>query len=384
MRRTDIDGLRIVICASILLEHALLIFAAEPRYHVKSVEASLVASVFLEFFRATTMPLFFAIAGWSAVVSLRRRSPGAFMLERTLRLLVPLVVGIAVFGSIIKYIELSHGRDMGFHGFRLVDELRIGFFDFFPRNLKYLKLNTWSHLWFLAYLFLISVLLLPLLVRLARSTPRANVPVALVVYLPALPMIALLIAFNGYWPYLPNLLTDWNNFAYYALCFAIGAGIAAWPGFEMQLQAEAPRLLVLALLAFAGLVLSWRILGWTPVCRTDRMGEYRREPWLCIPHQADRNADAHLSQRGDHAGLHRAPCPIAVARYRGAIAGDAGMAQGRPDLVGSGHGFAGGLSLAHQAMAPDAGAHGHDRPSPEHKARIAAADCLTRWGAHVV
>jgi glucan biosynthesis protein C len=263
MRRTDIDGLRILICAGILLAHALLIFAAEPRYHVKSVEASLVASVFFEFFRVTTTPLFFTIAGWSAVGSLRRRSPGRFALERILRLLVPLIVGIALFGSIIKYIELSYGRDIGFDGFRLVDDLRINFFDFLPRSLTRMKLLTWSHLWFLAYLFLISVLLLPVLVRLARGAPRANVPAAFVAYLPALPMMALLIAFKGYWPFLPNLITDWNNFAYYALCFAIGAGIAAWPGFEMRLQAEAPRLLVLTLLAFAGLVLS----GESPVGR---------------------------------------------------------------------------------------------------------------------
>ena len=38
---------------------------------------------------------------------------------------------------------------------------------------------------------------------------------------------ALLMAFNGYWPFLPTLVTDWANFAYFALCFSIGAGIAA-------------------------------------------------------------------------------------------------------------------------------------------------------------
>lgn len=255
MRRTDIDGLRILICACIILQHALHIFAAEPRYHLKSVEPSLTASVVFEFFRATTMPAFFVIAGWSAVASLRRRSPGRFVLERTLRLLVPLVTGIVLFGAIIKYIELSHGRDLGLHGFRLVDVLQVGFLEFFPRYLKDVNLLTWSHLWFLAYLFLISVLLLPLLVRLARSAPRAAVPAAYAVYLPALPMAALLVAFNGYWPYFPNLVTDWNNFGYYALCVAIGAGIAAWPGFEVRLRMEAPRLLALTGIAFAGLVL---------------------------------------------------------------------------------------------------------------------------------
>ena len=35
-RRTDLDLLRIVLCASVIIQHAVLIFANEPRYHVKS------------------------------------------------------------------------------------------------------------------------------------------------------------------------------------------------------------------------------------------------------------------------------------------------------------------------------------------------------------
>jgi peptidoglycan/LPS O-acetylase OafA/YrhL len=255
MRRTDIDGLRILICASIILAHVLLIFAVEPRYHIKSAAPSLAASMLYEFIRATSMAVFFTLAGWSAVASLRSRSPGRFVRERVTRLLVPLVTGMVLFGSVIKYIELSHGRDLGFHGFRLVEPLQLGFFDFFPRNMKQMKLLTWSHLWFLAYLFLISIALLPLLTRLARMAPSAAVPTAYAAYLPALPMAALLVAFNGYWPFMPNLLTDWTNFAYFALCFVIGSGMAVWPGFETRLRAEAPRLLVLMLLAFTGLVL---------------------------------------------------------------------------------------------------------------------------------
>jgi peptidoglycan/LPS O-acetylase OafA/YrhL len=255
MRRTDIDGLRILICIGILLAHAFLIFAAEPRYHLKSAEVWPVASVAFEFFRVTTTPLFFTIAGWSSVVSLRRRSPGRYVLERISRVLVPLIAGVALFGSIIKYIELSHGRDVSFYGLRMVSDLQMSFFQFLPLSLTRTKLLTWSHLWFLAYLLPMSLLLLPLLMRLARCAPRTTVPAAFVVYLPALPLMALLVAIKGYWPFLPNLLTDWNFF-YYALLFSFGAGIAAWPGFEIRLQAEAPRLLVLALLAFTGLILS--------------------------------------------------------------------------------------------------------------------------------
>jgi hypothetical protein len=106
------------------------------------------------------------LAGWSALVSLRSRAPGRFIQERVIRLLLPLAVGTVLFGSIIKYVELSHGRDMGLHGFRLVAPWQMQFFAFFPRNLGYLNQLSWSHLWFLAYLFLISVLLLPLMMPL--------------------------------------------------------------------------------------------------------------------------------------------------------------------------------------------------------------------------
>lgn len=254
-RRTDLDALRILICGAIIVAHALLIFAAEPHYHLKSDRPLPATSVAYEFLHLTTLALFFTLAGWSALVSLRRRGAARFLQERVTRLLPPLAVGTVLFGSVIKYIELRHGRDMGMHGFHLVEALRVGFFDFFPRNLIRLKTVTWSHLWFLGYLFLISILALPLLKLFARRAPIAAVPTALTVYLPAPALAALLVASDGYWPFLPNLINDWGNFAYFALCFAIGAGIAAWPAFEQRLQAEAVRLLALMALAFVGVVL---------------------------------------------------------------------------------------------------------------------------------
>ncbi len=253
-RRTDLDGLRILICASIIVAHALLIFAAEPRYHLKSAEPSFVASVLYEFMRATTMALFFTIAGWSAVESLRRRSASRFVHERVERLLVPMLVGTALFGSVIKYIELRNGRDIGLAGFRLVEPWHGGFLDFFPYNLLRIKQITWSHLWFLAYLFVMSVVLVAPLMRLARMTPRTAVPAAPLVYVPGLVLALWVIGSNGYWPFLPNLITDWANFGLFALCFSAGAGMAAWPGFETRLRAEAPRMLLLLIVSFAGLV----------------------------------------------------------------------------------------------------------------------------------
>ena len=149
-RRTDVDALRILICAAIILSHALLIFGADPNYHLKSAVPSRSASFVFDFVRANSVSLFFVIAGWSAVASLRRRSSSQFVLERVTRLLVPLFVGMALFGSIIKYVELSHGIDMGLRGLRHIEPLNESFLKFFPHNLTLLRQITWSHLWFLA------------------------------------------------------------------------------------------------------------------------------------------------------------------------------------------------------------------------------------------
>ena len=253
-RRAELDALRIVLCGGIILFHTLSIWSAEPIYHLKSALPSPAASVLAEFLRIAIMPFFFVLAGWSAVASLRRRDAGGFVRERVRRLLVPLVAGTVLLGPLIKYIELTHGRDIGLHGLRLVAPLQGGVLEFVPRYFTRMNLLTWSHLWFLAYLFLVSILLLPPALRLARANPRAEVPAAPLVYLPALVFAALLAAFDGYWPFLPNLVTDWTNFTWFALCFAIGAGLAAWPGFATRLHAEAWRMLALMLLAYAGVV----------------------------------------------------------------------------------------------------------------------------------
>ncbi|WP_431269574.1 acyltransferase family protein [Dankookia sp. P2] len=195
-RRTDLDLLRILVCGAVILAHALLIFAAEPRYHVKSAAPWGLATVAYEAMRIATLAIFFTLAGWSAVASLRRRPAGRYVRDRLARVLLPLVAGILLLGPVIKWIELGQGRDLRIGGFRLVAPPNYGFLEFLPRYLTRLNLMTWSHLWFLAYLFLISLALLPLLRWLARRVPAEAMPGRAWGYAPAL-LLAGLVAGTG-------------------------------------------------------------------------------------------------------------------------------------------------------------------------------------------
>jgi peptidoglycan/LPS O-acetylase OafA/YrhL len=260
-RRTDLDGLRILVCLLVIVSHACVPFSWEVHYHVKSATASVVPAAIYEFIHLTTMPLFFALAGWSAVTSLRRRSPAQFLRERLQRVAVPLAAGLVVVGPIVRYIELHNGRELRLGGFRTMAPQPVSFISVMEHYYPRLSSYTWSHLWFLAYLLVISTALLPVLVPLARRAPRAEVPPAPALWLPAVPLAVVLTAFGGYWPFLPDLIGDWGNLVYYAACFLLGALLACRTGFEALLRRRAWTLLGV-MLAGLGLELAF----WDSAC----------------------------------------------------------------------------------------------------------------------
>jgi hypothetical protein len=153
---------------------------------------------------------------------------------------------------LIKYIELRDGRDMRPAGFRLIVPLTDSFWTFLPRFFGRLASTTWSHLWFLAYLLVLSVLLLPVLLACARTAPVLRAPPAWTVVTPGIVLGVLVVLVGGYWPYYPNLYGDAGNLAYYGACLCLGAFMAAWPGFATLLERAWPALLAAALAGFAG------------------------------------------------------------------------------------------------------------------------------------
>ncbi len=256
MRRTDLDVLRVIICASIIYAHALLIFAAEPRYHIKSTVPWQVATVLYEGLRIATLCIFFTLAGWSSVASLRGRTVEKYVRDRATRIVVPLSVGIILQGPIIKYIELTQGRELRLDGFREISPVQMNVLAFARRYFSRMDMLTWSHLWFLAYLFIISLSLLPLMLHLAHRVPSATVPGRLMAPLPGIALALLIWLTNGYWPFLPNLARDGANLILFASYFTIGGVLATWPGFEIRLRADAPWFLTLALLGLTGVVVA--------------------------------------------------------------------------------------------------------------------------------
>lgn len=280
-RREDVDWLRIGAVWLLIPFHAAMVFNPAPFYHVRNAEVSMVMLVLAGAISLWHMPLLFLLAGWSLHASLARRSPRAVLRERAARLVVPLACGTVLYGPMIKYLELRGGQDLGLHGLRvrpaLAETYRAvipepiaemppfdeSFWTFLPTFFTDLGRFTWSHLWFLAYLFTFTALYLPALAALARRPVRSRAVPAWCVYAPLAALVPIQVVLRPRWPGVQNLVDDWANFAYYTTFLLVGFLLARDAGFERAVQGEARRAaglaaaaLVVLLLGVAGVVRS--------------------------------------------------------------------------------------------------------------------------------
>jgi glucan biosynthesis protein C len=163
-RRYDLDWLRVLAFTAVFFYHCGRFFDSSG-WHIKNSTTSALVDTLKGIFDLWGMPLLFLISGASIFFALRSGGALRFLRARVLRLLVPLAFGILVLGPPQIYLErLTHGEFQG------------SFLEFLPlyyRDWRVFGGNfAWSgvHLWYLEYLFLFTLVLLPLFAALKRPT----------------------------------------------------------------------------------------------------------------------------------------------------------------------------------------------------------------------
>ena len=137
--------------------HNARFYDAWSDWHVKNATTSLGASALIAFTAQWIMPLFFLIAGAGTYYALKTRRVGQFVQERTLRLFVPLIFGMFVIVVPQAYFEaLRQGVQLGGYNFLQIYGL------YLRSLLEHGVYQWWYHLWFLWYLFLYSMVTIPL------------------------------------------------------------------------------------------------------------------------------------------------------------------------------------------------------------------------------
>jgi surface polysaccharide O-acyltransferase-like enzyme len=182
MRRYYIDNLRWISVLMLFPYHACMVYNNfGENFYIKSDGIPLLSG-FIEVNYSWFMPLLFVISGISSRYALNIRTQKEFIKERVLKLFIPLVSGILLLVPMQTfYAEKFHnGYDEGyFHQY-------IIFFTKETDLTGYTGGFTPAHLWFILYLFIISLVALPVIEIYKKS--KHKIPVDKLSVLSILPM----------------------------------------------------------------------------------------------------------------------------------------------------------------------------------------------------
>ena len=269
-RRYDVDWLRIIAMLAVFIFHCTRFFDPEG-WHLKNPEQSELLFISMRGLIWTwAMELFFLLSGVGTWYSLSSRRAWPYVWERVKRLLIPpYTAGLFVLLPIQLYFELF--TNSGYSG---------NFWQFIPRYVARFNLPSitqWpstllpipfsGHLWFLQYLFLISLLSLPLLLYL-KSEQGQRLVERLGgwcdsrggIFLFVIPLSLAIIVFR---PLFKGRFS-WADLLWYAIFFVIGYMMAADKRFTVSVRRHGWICLVLWIVGFAGAGLMVSVLGYDP------------------------------------------------------------------------------------------------------------------------
>jgi glucans biosynthesis protein C len=259
-RRYDLDWLRVLALLALFFFHAGMPFVAEWDWHLKNATTSNLFQEWMYLLSRFRMALLFVVAGVGTAYALRSRGNSGFLGERARRLLLPLAFGMLVIVPPQIYFErLAHGVSYGNYLEFWASVFR---FETYPAGNF-----SWHHLWFVAYLFVYSVLALPLFAWL--RSPRGSETWQRAaqrlggsrVFLLGLPIVVAFAALVPHFRGMQNFVDDWGMFSVYFCYFLLGYALTAapflWDAIEQQrrhaVQAAIGCLLVMNYVRWNGL-----------------------------------------------------------------------------------------------------------------------------------
>ncbi len=235
-RRHDLDWVRVLAFGLLVLYHVGMYYVTWE-WHVDSPYATATLEPFMMLSSPWRLSLLFLVSGVATAFMMDKlrhgRGTGApprFLGQRSWRLLVPLAFGMLVVVPPQSYYEVVDKLPGGYHDGYLAFWARYLAADSsFCRGEDCLILPTWNHLWFVAYLWVYTVLAWALVRWTPRAVARAGARLgsvlasgpALLLW-PALLLALVRVALVGRFESTHALVDDWYNHAQYAMVFLLG------------------------------------------------------------------------------------------------------------------------------------------------------------------
>lgn len=217
-RQYFIDWLRIGLIISVFFFHVGMIFRPE-QWHVNSAESFPFLDPIMSWLHLWRMPLLFLVSGIGTYYALGRRNTWQYIKERFKRLFVPFFIGLFTLVPIQVYIEKIDSYSS------LTNYYLHMFEGIYPTGNF-----SWHHLWFILYLFFISLVIAPFL-RATKTTryERMRNKLINIVSKPLGMNLLLIVIIGSQWilrEYFPNsthaFFNDWAYMTFYILFFITG------------------------------------------------------------------------------------------------------------------------------------------------------------------
>ncbi len=301
-----LDGLRLAAFALLIPYHVGMYYVSWD-WHVKSALAGPTIEPLMLLSSPWRLGLLFLVAGAACQGLWQRRGGWGFMRERSRRLLLPLLFGMAVIVTPQAYFEVLTKAPQLLPG----DGGYLDFWAAYLRGGRYCRgqdcmdVPTWNHLWFLPYLWVYALFAALMLAwRRPETVTRAVWPDWAWLLLPALPLVLARQWLMPLFPSSHDLWTDFYNHAQYGYLFALGWGSRSiWPGLWQAALRYRALSLGLALAAWALLIVYfqayetveppaalralmrglWRLMAWWAIlaaCGWAQRVFRENKPWL--------------------------------------------------------------------------------------------------------
>jgi peptidoglycan/LPS O-acetylase OafA/YrhL len=250
-----IDWIRVLAFLLLIFFHSAMPFVRFG-WEIKNEQHSLFLDRLIIWLHQWRLPLLFFISGVGVNFSLQKRSVPAFFGERVIRLFIPLLFAMLFTIPLQVYFEwLQTGK------------IHVSYWQFYPSVWEFVPYPegslTWSHLWFVVYLFAFTLLLLPVFALFKvpaiqklqlGADPFFRYPLANLSL--ALPFILFYFILYIKWPEQQNLLSDWFIFCSSLTFYFFGFFLSNLPSFWHT--CERYRKLFLAVSAICVLILFWQ------------------------------------------------------------------------------------------------------------------------------
>lgn len=230
-RRHDIDWLRVMAFYILIFFHVGMVFVPWD-FHIKNLQTAEWFEIWMNWLHQWRLPLLFMISGIVIYYSLGKRRSKGFLLERSRRLLIPLIFGMLVIIPPQIYVErISNGVHFA------------NYWEFWKIVFNFIPYPdggalSWHHLWYVLYIFVYSIAALPIFLFF-RSDKSKSLKTSVgnfigkhpnSIYFLVVPLALSFVLLVEKFPTTNSLVDDWYNHAVSFSLFLFGFFISSIEG----------------------------------------------------------------------------------------------------------------------------------------------------------